>query len=234
MIAPRCYIVDGPPVSAGARRDAVKANMVRDLVAWAAGLDDHGEPSALDHRDTVRRMLYARDYAGLDVELLADDAIAEARRKLGLGGAIAHIPCPACGLLSGHRHPCTSNDASLDRTLDAVSEAMAEPHPQSSSPGLTRRSIPLDAQRMDARVKPGHDDRGSGVSAGPHPDPFTAAKIAVMAQDLVRYGAFGSESAAIRTLSGRGHGQGDIIRLVDRAMARARELYAAAPKERHG
>ncbi|WP_316228342.1 MULTISPECIES: hypothetical protein [unclassified Bradyrhizobium] len=54
-------------------------------------------------------------------------------------------------------------------------------------------------------------------------DAFTAAKIETMAKDLVRYRAF-DERAAIRTLSGRGHAQGDIVRLLDRAIIRAKEM----------
>ncbi|WP_316184670.1 hypothetical protein [Bradyrhizobium sp. SZCCHNRI1003] len=55
-------------------------------------------------------------------------------------------------------------------------------------------------------------------------DAFTAAKIETMAKDLIRYRAFNDERAAIRTLSGLGHAQGDIVRLVDRALALAKEL----------
>ncbi|WP_316214340.1 hypothetical protein [Bradyrhizobium sp. SZCCHNR2032] len=66
-----------------------------------------------------------------------------------------------------------------------------------------------------------------GALARPAPaaaDAFTAAKIETMAKDLIRYRAFNDERAAIRTLSGLGHAQGEIIRLVDRALARAKEL----------
>ncbi|WP_257164644.1 hypothetical protein [Bradyrhizobium sp. SRS-191] len=124
--------------------------------------------------------------------------------------------------------PAQRLDAALDAQLAAVATAMAEPSrpSQSSCPGLTRASIPSDeqivAQMMDGRVKPGHDERNV--------DGFTAAKIETMAQDLLRYGACDDERAAIRTLSGRGHGQGEIIRLVDRAMARACALRAASER----
>lgn len=64
----------------------------------------------------------------------------------------------------------------------------------------------------------------------PPPDGFTAAKIEIMAQDLVRYRAFGNEQDAIRLLSGRGHTAQEIGRLVGRARARARELHAATRK----
>jgi hypothetical protein len=64
------------------------------------------------------------------------------------------------------------------------------------------------------------------LSSPPSSDGFTAAKVETMTQDLIAYAAFDDEHAAIRTLSGRGHGHGDIVRLVDRAMARARALHA--------
>ncbi|MGJ4893737.1 hypothetical protein ACQR2B_06805 [Bradyrhizobium oligotrophicum] len=68
------------------------------------------------------------------------------------------------------------------------------------------------------------------LSSPPSADGFTAAKIEIMAQDLVQAGALGCEQQAILTLSNRGHGHRDIGRLVARARARARELHAAAPK----
>lgn len=42
-------------------------------------------------------------------------------------------------------------------------------------------------------------------------------KIKAMAADLVEHGTYVEERAAIRTLSGRGHSQGDIVALLDRA-----------------
>ena len=57
--------------------------------------------------------------------------------------------------------------------------------------------------------------------------PPAAEVIEAMAQDLLRYAAHGDERAAIRILSGRGYGQGQIIALVDKARARAVELAVA-------
>jgi hypothetical protein len=68
MIAPACYLLDGPLLSAADRRDVVKARMVRDLVdAGSADLT------------SARRLLYARDFFALDIELLATEALYEAR-----------------------------------------------------------------------------------------------------------------------------------------------------------
>lgn len=51
-------------------------------------------------------------------------------------------------------------------------------------------------------------------------------KIKAMAADLVEYNAYGDERAAIRTLSGRGYGQGDIVTLLD-AARRVAEMFVA-------
>jgi hypothetical protein len=88
------------------------------------------------------------------------------------------------------------DDARAAATQAAVTEAMADPCSISGFPLL------------------------DGPLSRPA-EPFTAAKVEVMAKDLVRYCAFDDERAAIRSLSGLGHGQGDIIRLVDAARARA-------------
>lgn len=55
-----------------------------------------------------------------------------------------------------------------------------------------------------------------------------AALLARMAGDLVRYNTHGEERAAIRTLSGLGHAQGDIVMLVDDACRLAQEMLAQA------
>ncbi|MGJ5000534.1 hypothetical protein ACQR10_04370 [Bradyrhizobium sp. HKCCYLRH2060] len=98
----------------------------------------------------------------------------------------------------------------LDRQLTAVAGAMQEPRMRRSI-----AAIPL----IDG-----------SLSSPPCTDGFTAAKVEIMAQDLVQSGAFGCEQRAILTLSDRGHGYRDITRLVGRARIRARQLHAAQPK----
>lgn len=94
MIAPPCYLLDGPLCTGPDRRDAIKARMVNDLVDGRA-----------QSRDQARRLLYARDFLGFDIELLVDEALAEAWRITAAGGA------------------------DLDRTLTAIDAAMQEPAP---------------------------------------------------------------------------------------------------------
>ncbi|MGJ5149828.1 hypothetical protein [Bradyrhizobium sp. HKCCYLR1023] len=103
----------------------------------------------------------------------------------------------------------TTASAQLDRQLAAIADAMQEP------PMRPIAAIP-------------HID--GSLSSPPCTDGFTAAKVEIMAQDLVKAGAFACEQQAMRLLSNRGHGHADIGRLVGRARARARELHAARPK----
>lgn len=51
-------------------------------------------------------------------------------------------------------------------------------------------------------------------------------KIKAMAADLVEYGTYADERAAIRTLSGQGYVQGDIVAFVD-AARRVAEIFVA-------
>lgn len=67
MIAPACYLVDGPLMSAAARRDAVKARMIEALLA-----------AGITTREPARRLLYAQDFPAFDIELLLDEAVAAA------------------------------------------------------------------------------------------------------------------------------------------------------------
>jgi len=71
MIAPACYLLDGPQLAAADRRDAIKARMVNDLI-----------DASVTDRSRARRLLYARDFLQFDIELLVDEALAEARKLL--------------------------------------------------------------------------------------------------------------------------------------------------------
>jgi hypothetical protein len=66
----------------------------------------------------------------------------------------------------------------------------------------------------------------SRILAGGEPS-MSAIKIETMAQELARRNAHGDERTAIRTLSGTGVGQGDIVLFIDKARARAAEIVAA-------
>jgi hypothetical protein len=128
-----------------------------------------------------------------------------ARRLLDAGVVSDRLAASDCLFSHGYgRHVAILLDQAISTAqLAAVAAAMQEP----PMPDIT--TLPL----IDG-------------SLSTTPDGFTTAKVEAMAQDLIAYAAFDDERAAIRTLSGRGHGQGDIVRLVDRARARARALHA--------
>jgi len=67
-LSPPTYLVDGPLMGAADRRAAVKNRMVLELIA----------ANAFDSRDNARRALYAQDFFALDIELLVNEAMAEA------------------------------------------------------------------------------------------------------------------------------------------------------------
>ncbi|WP_316172455.1 hypothetical protein [Bradyrhizobium sp. SZCCHNRI2049] len=77
MIAPPCYIIDGPLMSSAARRDAVKARMVNDLV-----------DSGTTDRDRARRLLYARSFLRFDIELMINEVLIETRVLLAQIAAV--------------------------------------------------------------------------------------------------------------------------------------------------
>jgi hypothetical protein len=77
---PRTYLVDGPLMSAADRRAAIKARMVLELMA----------ADAFGNRDGARRALYAQDFFALDIELLVDEAMAEAADFAALTATVAN------------------------------------------------------------------------------------------------------------------------------------------------
>jgi hypothetical protein len=80
-LAPCTYLVDGPLMSAAGRRAAIKNRMVLALMA----------ANTFAARDGARRTLYAQDFFALDIELLVDEARAEAADFAALAAALANV-----------------------------------------------------------------------------------------------------------------------------------------------
>jgi hypothetical protein len=84
-LAPYTYLVDGPLMSAARRRSDVKSRMVLDLIA----------AKTFAGRDGARRTLYAREFFAIDIELLVDEAMAEAAAFAALTAAVANVTATA-------------------------------------------------------------------------------------------------------------------------------------------
>jgi hypothetical protein len=84
-LAPRTYLVDGPLVSAASRRAAIKNQMVLELMA----------AKTFASRDDARRTLYALAFFAIDIELLVDEAMAEAADFAALTAAVANVMAAA-------------------------------------------------------------------------------------------------------------------------------------------
>jgi hypothetical protein len=80
-LAPGTYLVDGPLMASADRRAAVKSRMVLALMA----------ANTFAGRDSARRTLYAQDFFALDIELLVDEARAEAADFAALAAALANV-----------------------------------------------------------------------------------------------------------------------------------------------
>jgi hypothetical protein len=79
-LAPRTYLVDGPLMSAADRRAAIKNRMVLELMA----------ANTFASRESARRTLYAQDFFAIDIELLVDEAMADAADFATLASAVAN------------------------------------------------------------------------------------------------------------------------------------------------
>lgn len=80
-LAPRTYLVDGPLMASADRRAAIKNRMVLALMA----------ADTFASRESARRTLYAQDFFALDIELLVDEARAEAADFAALAAALANV-----------------------------------------------------------------------------------------------------------------------------------------------
>ena len=80
-LAPHTYLVDGPLMASADRRAAIKSRMVLALMA----------ADTFASRDNARHVLYAQDFFALDIELLVDEAIADAADFAALTAAVADV-----------------------------------------------------------------------------------------------------------------------------------------------
>jgi len=78
-LAPCTYLVDGSLMSANSRRAAIKNRMVLELIA----------ANTFASREAARRTLYAQAFFTIDIELLVDEALAEAADFAPLTAAVA-------------------------------------------------------------------------------------------------------------------------------------------------